>query len=117
MMRYEITPVAAPRQVRSDQWNPRPQVKKYRAFRDQVRLQRVAVPQEGTWVTFVLPMPASWPKYKRSEMDGEPHCQKPDIDNLLKALLDSVYGDDCGVHEISARKVCGRKGAIIVEAS
>lgn len=115
MKRYEITPVAAPRQVKSDSWSPRPQVKKYRAFRDEVRLRGVSVPAQGARVTFVVPMPASWPKYQRNNLDGQPHRQKPDIDNLIKALLDAVYGDDCGVSDISARKVWGRKGAIIVE--
>lgn len=115
MKRYDITPVPAPRQVRSDGWKPRPSVQRYRAFRDEVRLRRVEVPQQGARVTFILPMPSSWTKYQRSKQDGQPHRQKPDIDNLLKALLDSVYGDDCGVSDIAARKVWGREGAIIVE--
>lgn len=52
---------------------------------------------EGASITFHLPMPQSWPKYKRAELDGELHRQKPDLDNLLKSLFDALHGEDCHI--------------------
>lgn len=98
-MRYYITPCPAPRQVRSDTWNARPSVLKYRAFRDEVRAQRVEF-VSGDCVTFWIPMPRSWSRRKRAEMLGAPHKQKPDLDNLLKALLDAIYDDDSAIWKI-----------------
>ena len=114
---YPIEPVPAPRQVRSDKWRPRPGVKRYRAFRDAVRLASVTVPESGATVTFVLPMPVSWSLKKRRAMDGQPHRQTPDWDNLAKALLDAIYSDDAGVSDITIRKRWGKHGAIIVETA
>ena len=39
-------------------------------------------------------MPASWSKKKRSAHAGQYHAQKPDADNVTKAVLDALT--DCG---------------------
>lgn len=52
-MRYPITPVPKPRQVHSDKWMKRPPVLRYRAFCDECRLHKVALPLHGAHVTFV----------------------------------------------------------------
>lgn len=114
---WDITPVGKPRQTLCDRWGKRKVVLNYRAFADQVRLQRVVVPEAGALVTFVLPMPASWPKAKRWKHIDGPHRQKPDLDNLVKALLDAIYGDDAVVYDLHARKVWGKRGQIIVEVA
>ena len=54
----------------------------------------VKVNHAGDIISFVLPMPKTWSKAKRNRMNGQPHQQTPDIDNLLKGLLDAVYADD-----------------------
>lgn len=66
-------------------------------------------------VIFILPMPNSWSKKKKEAMIGKPHQQKPDIDNLLKFVMDSLLpeGDEC-VHEISAKKIWGEEGKVII---
>lgn len=110
-MQYEITPVPAPRQVRSDTWKPRPMVLRYRAFKDHVRLLNVKV-ESGDEIVFTLPMPPSWSKKKKREMDGQPHTQRPDLDNLLKALLDAIYTEDCHIWKLTVSKVWGSKGGI-----
>lgn len=115
---YPIVPCPAPRQSRRDAWNPSDRVMRYRAFRDECALRRVSVPAAGAAITFVLPMPASWSGKKKAAMLGQPHTQKPDLDNLLKALIDAVYRDQCdGVvhHYRDLRKVWGEVGAIVVE--
>ena len=115
MAYYPITPVPAPRQVRSDAWSPRPGVVRYRAFRDECRLRNLKVPESGASLVFLLPMPKSWSKKKKARMCWQPHQQKPDVDNLEKALLDSVYGEDCGVWHIGmAAKLWAPTGGIVV---
>lgn len=110
---YPITPVPAPRQVRSDSFGkPRPSVARYRAFRDECRLRRVEF-RNGDSVIFHLPMPYSWTAKKQREMLFRPHTQRPDIDNLLKALLDALYSDDSHISDIgSVRKRWALSGSI-----
>jgi Holliday junction resolvase RusA-like endonuclease len=53
----------------------------------------------------------SWSKKKTAEHLHRPHLQKPDLDNLAKAILDGLnriaFADDAQVFEITARKVWG----------
>lgn len=67
-------------------------------------------------LVFYISLPKSLSKKKRSEMIGKPHLQKPDLDNLIKNVLDRCNGvlwsdDDC-VCEIKAKKVWAEKGKI-----
>ena len=111
-MIYPITPVAKPRQTRADRWRQRPSVMKYRAFADECRLRGVELREGGDQITFYLPMPRSWSKRDRAAMEGQPHRQRPDLDNLTKALLDAVYPEDCRVWELRVRKIWAADGAI-----
>ena len=112
--RYPVTPVTKPRQTKSDKWKQRPCVLQYRAFADEVRYRRLRV-ANGDHVTFVLPMPMSWSGKRRAEFVGKPHKQTPDVDNLAKALLDALFGNDSHIWDIRLTKVWGVSGAIIVE--
>lgn len=112
---FAVEPMGAPRMTRADAWKRRPAVLRYRAFRDACKASGLVIPDAGSRVTFVLPMPPSWSRKKRSEMAGKPHTSKPDIDNLVKAALDAIYDDDARVWDIAARKIWGEVGAIIVE--
>lgn len=114
-MMYFIEPCSKPRMTQGDKWKKRPVVLRYYAFKEQCRLNRVVVPESGATVTFYISMPKSWTKKKKKEMKGEAHQQKPDIDNLIKALLDAVYDDDSCVWDIRARKVWSDQGMIIIE--
>lgn len=112
MLVYNITPVPAPRQVRSDVWSPRPMVVRYRQFRDAVKAAGIKIPVNGSRLMFVLPMPDSWSRKKKEAHNGKPHTQKPDVDNLAKALLDSVYIEDAHVWDIRITKIWGYDGQI-----
>lgn len=64
-------------------------------------------------LVFVLPIPASWPAWKREAAlagDVRP-VSKPDIDNLAKLAKDALNGvlwvDDSQVVELRAHKVYG----------
>src|SRR5262245_57443372 len=112
-MYYPVTPVAKPRMSQRDKWAERPCVLRYRAYCDRLRLARVKLP-EPCKVVFFLPMPKSWGKGKRALMLGRLHKQRPDVDNLLKGLLDALYGDDSHVASIWAEKRWAHDGAIMV---
>ena len=68
--------------------------------------------EDGAHIIFHIKMPKSWSKKKKLEMDGEPHRQTPDVDNLGKALLDSVFGNDAHISDIRITKVWANMGAI-----
>lgn len=114
-MIYPIVPMGKPRMTRADKWKKRPEVMRYRAFCDEVRIRGVVLPVAGAHVTFILPMPASWSKKKRAEMNGKPHQVKPDKDNLEKALLDALFENDAHIWDLRVTKLWGESGQIIIE--
>ena len=112
---YLITPMGKPRMTRSDKWKTRPAVMRYRAFKDECRLRKV-VCEAGDSYIFIVPMPKSWSEKKKKLMDGEPHIQVPDLDNMLKALWDAVCLTDEHLWKIcGAEKRWGRVGSIVVQ--
>jgi Holliday junction resolvase RusA-like endonuclease len=88
---------------------------RYRAFADECRLQGMKI-ESRQKVTFFIPMPKSWGKKKREEMECKPHQQTPDVDNLLKAVLDATHKQDCAVWSIWAEKRWSKVGAIIINS-
>ena len=108
--RLDIAPCPKPRMTQADKWRKRQSVMKFFAFRD-------AVKQDESWKTFELldmdsfeiefhvPMPKSWSKKKKADMDKRPHQQRPDLDNYLKAWKDSVYEEDAIVWRVKASKL------------
>jgi Holliday junction resolvase RusA-like endonuclease len=61
-------------------------------------------------------MPPSWSKKKRVAMAGQPHKNKPDLDNLIKAFKDALCDDDSFVHTYEKMtKVWGEQGCILVQ--
>lgn len=89
-------------------------LKRYKAFCDELKLRRVSIPESNAHVVFVLPMPPSWSQVKKDAHRGRPHRQKPDKDNLEKALLDALLIEDCGVWDSRITKVWGDHGAILI---
>lgn len=114
MSHYPITPLGKPRMTQRDKWQKRPAVMRYRAFADECRLRQVMVPECGSHIVFTLPMPASWSAKKKAAMTGQAHRQKPDADNLLKALMDAVLKDDSGVWDCRITKLWGTSGGITI---
>lgn len=124
---YDITPVPKPRETSSDRWRGqpgrppmRPCVARYRAFADQVRALGIQLPESGSSVLFVIPMPKSWSKKRQNEMNLKPHQQIPDVKNLLGALEDAVYykskpGDECIWQYRGLEKRWGYEGKIIIQ--
>lgn len=53
---------------------------------------------------FIMPMPKSWSAKKRLLMDNMPHQQRPDADNMIKSVQDSLAIDDSYIYEVHATK-------------
>ena len=97
-----------------DRWKKRPSVLRYYAFRDEVRLLAGSwkPPEDGSSIVFRIPMPRSWSKKKRAEMDGKPHKQTPDLSNLLKAFEDCWPNDERISSYGALSKVWAERGEI-----
>lgn len=67
-------------------------------------------------ITFALPIPESWSK-RRKAAPGE-HISRPDLDNLLKAVLDGfngiVFRDDSQITQLHANKVYAEEPGVFV---
>lgn len=103
-----------------DKWlkPARPAVQRYRDFKDECARAGVILPESGASVTFVLPVSRSWSAKKKAAMIGQPHQQRPDVSNLLKALEDALYLDDSAIwHYAGLKKVWGEEGQIVIEVS
>lgn len=114
MKSYAITPVPKPRMVRSDAWKKRPAVMRYWAFKDKVRELGIEL-QSPCKITFYLPMPPSWSKRKKADFCGKPHMNKPDLDNMVKAIFDSVFSEDAHMWSFAAEKYWAETPSITVE--
>lgn len=107
---YNINPQAKPRMSRGDKWKKRPAVLRYWEFKDKCKELGI-VPEDNQYVIFHIPMAKSWSKKKKAEMDGKPHRNRPDLDNLLKGLWD-ILEEDSHISCVTARKVWAYDGAI-----
>lgn len=111
----QVTPMGKPRMTQRDKWAKRPAVVRYRAFCDELRLRmRDFHLSDAISLQFVLPMPVSWSKKKRAALNGKPHQQRPDGDNLAKAVLDALYAEDSTIHTLHITKTWGDKGSITI---
>jgi len=87
---YLFEPVPAPRMTKAASYSDKPGVVKFRAFCAEVRRREIELP--GAFrVEFFLAMPPSWTEAHRDHARGETHNVKPDLDNLVKALMDAVF--------------------------
>ena len=88
-------------------------------FRNAIRLkaveQKKLVGPVCLRVECLFAMPVSWSKAKRAKHHGKPHTQKPDGDNVAKAVMDGltaagVWPDDAVVWSLEIRKVWAVQG-------
>lgn len=123
-MIYEINinPNTKPRATRSDKWNKRPCMLQYWQFKDDLRkecdrLNLTELKPQLQSLIFYIPMPDSWSKKKKLLMKGKPHQQSPDLDNITKALWDSMLTQDNYIYSIKGEwgKYWAEKGQIILE--
>lgn len=114
-MRIDVTPVPAPRMTKSDAWRKRPAVLRYFRYKDDLREAwgEIDLPSQ-LHLEFIMPMPASWSAKKKLAMNGAPHQQRPDIDNLQKAVQDSLAAEDSYIYSIRATKHWGNEGSVTI---
>jgi Holliday junction resolvase RusA-like endonuclease len=125
---FDITPMGKPSYQKSDKFrtlnHPNPKLRqrnvvtKWINFKKEISAQATKqgfiIPDCGASIKFILPMPDSWSKKKKTEMDGKPHKQKPDLDNNLKGFFDSVCEEDSYIWQYMPEKRWGKTGKIIV---
>lgn len=68
------------------------------------RSQQVFFQEQGSHLIFYIPVPKTWKKYKKAEMHLQLHQSKPGIDNLTKAVLDSLLLEDKYIADIRMTK-------------
>jgi Holliday junction resolvase RusA-like endonuclease len=111
-----IEPVPAPRMTRRDKWlKPRrPCVQRYFDYREALQKAVGDIPTvpDEIHCRFTFSMPESWAKKKRQESVGGAHRQRPDGDNLTKAIQDALFLEDGGVWKGSFEKRWGTTGSV-----
>jgi len=65
---------------------------------------KFVMPEQGSHITFYVPVPKSWAKYKKKEKHLMLHDSTPDIDNFCKAMLDSLLAEDKYIADIHLTK-------------
>ena len=114
----DIDPVAKPRMTQKDKWAKRDCVMNYWSYCDKLRKQtsRKNFVLSGNYhIDFYLPMPKSWSKKRKQMMKGQPHLQRPDLDNLIKGINDTLLKEDKIVYQFLAGKWWGEDGKIIIQ--
>tara|TARA_R110000737_G_C14489855_1_gene470036 strand:+ start:127 stop:345 length:219 start_codon:yes stop_codon:yes gene_type:complete len=69
---------------------------------------------DGARMVFSFELPKSWSKKKKKQMEGQEHKQKPDLDNLIKAVKDTIFykhpvHNDCEVSRTNSGKFWARE--------
>ena len=113
---FYVTPIPKCRQTQRDRWMKRPCVVRYHRFKDEIRKQKGSweLSLSGAHIIFHIPMSKSFSKKKRNLLRNTFHQQKPDIDNILKAFLDSLFDNDSVVCDLRISKLWSDEGKICV---
>jgi hypothetical protein len=109
---YRGLPIGKPRMTQRDKWQKRPCVLAYRKFCDDIRDQAGSLPAnpDGVIVSAFSPMASSWKETKKRTMEGKPNRQKPDHDNIAKAVGDALFDEDCCIWIGATLKFWCRQG-------
>jgi Holliday junction resolvase RusA-like endonuclease len=99
--------------------------KRYHTYKQQIAFlakQHIRTPSNCpilAEITFYMPMPQSWSQKKKDRYNGSIHRSKPDIDNLIKGLFDSLnkiaWKDDNQVYEVHCKKMYSYNPGIGIE--
>lgn len=65
---------------------------------------RFTPPEQGGHLSFYIPVPRTWKKYKKEQHHLQLHQSTPDWDNLAKAFFDSLLHQDKGIADIRVTK-------------
>ncbi len=129
--KYEllVEPMGAVRMTKSDTWkldinHPDPKMRQRVAVNKYFKRKRLlqaeadrvglVVPEGNFRIIFYAQMPDGWSKKKKEEMVGNPHQQRPDVDNYFKFFLDSLLEEDKKVYDCRVTKLWAYEGKITV---
>lgn len=89
----------------------------YEAQRAQLRAAFGSVPDGLVHlsVSVVRQMPASWSRAERARQRGAYARPKPDIDNILGAVMDALFQDDDRVVSVFGEKKWGDRHELLIE--
>lgn len=83
-------------------------IEKYNKYKADIYLlakaQKFTFPAIGASIKFYIPIPKSWTKSKRNNMHLQYHMNRSDLDNLCKALFDSLMSEDKHIAHFEAAK-------------
>ena len=68
------------------------------------KAQKFTPPEQGGHLTFYIPVPRTWKKYKKEQYHLQLHQSTPDWDNLAKAFFDSLMHQDKGIADVRVTK-------------
>lgn len=110
--------IGKPRMTKADAWKKRPCVEKYWQVKD--ALVAAAEKQNfrlgnSLFILICLPFPKSYSKKKRLKLMAKAHQEKPDIDNLIKTVLDSLKKDDKTVYFVAGKKMWHEQAMVLIE--
>lgn len=114
---FDCVPMGAVRQTQADKWKNRPEVVRYRNFKQTLKLQANQMKfefSESLNLVFCVPMPTSWSEKKRQLMNKKPVKTRPDLDNYIKGFMDALLEEDGFIWKITAEKRYSFQGSIIV---
>ena len=103
-------PIGKPRMTRRDKWKKRTCVVAYREWCDRLReaagIHRKVILTSATVlvVKAYFGLPQSWSARKKMGLIIKPHIQRPDCDNVLKAVADALFENDELVFSMSCEK-------------
>ena len=110
------TPAARPRVTKHGTYNPKQKQQDKLSFEIKAQLPLSYIPTTKPvelTIEFFMPIPNSLSIKKKALLTGRPHTSRPDLDNLLKILLDAangvLYKDDSQIYEIHSCKVFSGK--------
>jgi len=101
--------------TRGDKWKKRLCVLNYWKFKDQILYQSKEFQLANSFtVLFCIQFPKSYSKKKKKELFLKPHQEKPDIDNIEKAITDSYLKEDKEIYKVYKKKVWHYEGQIVI---
>jgi len=66
-------------------------------------------------VGFIFRMPKGWSKKRKAETDGTWCLKKPDLDNCMGGVMDSILAEDSNVINMHGYKVWGYEDEIRID--
>lgn len=125
---FGVVPIGKPRMTQSDKWKTDPNhpdinkrkrevVHNYHKWQNEIRKQAAIMLfdiKKTFEAVFFIPMPESWSKKKKDNLNGMPCEEKPDTDNCVKGILDTFSKEDKSVWWVKAEKRWAFYGSIII---